>query len=293
VKKIWYLLKNRRYEGPFDLADLNVRAQQGEVSQDDYVVEEANFEKGQMIYQKVSELLPKSAFKHVLSAPEINVTKTPTQATQNIETVRPTAQSSQSLTSQSSHRHQESVSAFSEWFSNLRFGPVVGFGVVVLAATWFFDRNNSIPVARQPARYMDSRSDAPAQKQQVQREIVRTPVAPTPAREENRVERLMPSERPRAVVGRPERPQALPQTLEAAPARSRQGVGIDNRRERGLASESDFGSNEFNADDGVDDFQDRFDSRDLEAPEITIDPYYDDDGMAEPAIIDVIEDDYY
>lgn len=285
--------------------DLNVKAQQGLLSPDDYIIDEESFTKGHMTYKKASELLPRDCFAMTLSAPE--ATQPAKSKTQEIETQienYETGRAQESYKSSSSSQ-QESVSAFSEWMSNLSFANVATTCVVVLAAFWFFENNNQKVPARQPADV--SSEQAASQKKTVEREIVKRDYRAAPEREVKRVEKLMPTERPRSVVsGRP----AVKGSAEA-PTRQQPQVARDELRreenvvqeqERGIASEGyDERGNPMDQRATEENYDSQLDSGPVDVvqddypppPQGGEDDVYGSDPIVEPEVIDVPEDDYY
>jgi hypothetical protein len=250
VKKLWYLLRNRRYEGPFHLDDLNIKAQQGLLSPDDYLIDEENFTKGQMTYKKASELLQSHCFTRVLTAPEaLHVTKSQTQEVETqVESyesgrAQESYKSSSKLSSVSNVSFQEGVSSFREWLSRLSFANVVTTFIVVLGAFWLFENNNNSGIDRQPAD--EAVETSVTQKRTVKREVVQRDYRNSPTRREEPVKRLMPTERPRAVVS--PRPSVREGVGPDSPRFAQPQVLRDelrHREERGIASESHDG--EFN-----------------------------------------------
>lgn len=185
MERVWYLLRNRRYEGPFELEDLNVQAQQGQLSPDDYVIEEQNFSRGQMIYRRAAEILPREAFSLLLSVPESQAPRPV------ISDPKPQASSDSYRPTEISRPHyQESVSPLRDMISGLSFGNVAGFCAVVLGATWFFETQNPTTESREPAEYVERSVQEPAP-----REVVRRTSRPSESVEAP-VEKLLPSERP-------------------------------------------------------------------------------------------------
>ncbi|MEO5668124.1 MAG: DUF4339 domain-containing protein [Bdellovibrionota bacterium] len=228
MQRVWYLLRNRRYEGPFELEDLNVRAQQGQLSPDDYVVEGKNFDKGQTVYQRAAEILPRDAFSLSLSVPELTEAKLPPLAAESsaVEGRRDshssTHESVRPLGASSSRNFEESVSPLRDLISRVSFANLVIPCLVVLSAVWFFDRqSSSAAVERQPA------NEAPevAGKKQVTREFVRHDASEETAAP---IEKLRPSERPS------ERPSGV--ASRDAPAAVQQKLN-ERLSDRGLASE--------------------------------------------------------
>jgi hypothetical protein len=179
--------------------DLNVRAQQGLLSPDDYLITEEEFTKGQMNYKRASDLLHRDCFTQRLSVPEITIAQKTIQ--QNVESkpeVYETGQAKDSYKTGkiSKPNFEESVSPFSEWLSQINFANAATSCVIILAAVWFFDANNNkSQLERQPA---DVTSSGALQKKNVEREIIKQDYRKAPTIENTRVEKLMPSERPRS-----------------------------------------------------------------------------------------------
>ena len=185
MERVWYLLRNRRYEGPFELEDLNVQAQQGQLSPDDYVIEEQSFSRGQMSYRRAAEILPREAFSLVLSVPEAQAPRPSSpQAKPSVST-----ESYRSVEVSRPH-FQESVSPLKDMLGRLSFGNVAGFCAVVLGATWFFETQNPAQESREPAEYVE-RSVKKESPREVARQSTRTRESSEPP-----VEKLLPSERP-------------------------------------------------------------------------------------------------
>lgn len=188
---MWYLLKNHRYEGPFELEDLNVRAQQGQLSPDDYVIDETNFNKGQMVYRRAAEILAREVFALSLSVPEAGDIRPTASAVLPRPDTAPSAQlahESYRPASVSRTTFQESVSPLRDLISSMSFANVAVPCLVVLSAVWVF-QNGENSATRQPAEIADQEI-----KPQVTREIVRD--ESRNRRDAAPVERLMPSERP-------------------------------------------------------------------------------------------------
>jgi hypothetical protein len=228
VETVWYLLRNRRYEGPFELADLHVRAQRGQLSPDDYVIEEKNFDKGQMIYRRAAEILPRDAFSLVLSVPEVSEAEVASAAAEN---QRESAEPESYRPAQISNRgYEESVSPLRDGLSRLSFANMMGFCVVVIAAAWLFQTQNPSDEKRRPAEVAEA-SEGASGKRQVTREVV-TRDAEAERNLNAPIEKLRPTERPSGADlvnrGAPATPRA-----SRAPADRLH----DAQNDRGLASE--------------------------------------------------------
>ena len=218
MERVWYLLRNRRYEGPFELEDLNVQAQQGQLSPDDYVIEEESFSRGQMSYRRAAEILPREAFSLALSVPE-----GPAPKSLPVENKRSMAPEPQRSFEVSRPRHEEQVSPLRDMVGRLSFGNVVGFCAVVLGATWFFENQNPTRESREPAEFVER-----SVQQESPRELVRKTTNPREANEAP-PEKLLPSERPT-------RNQVAGDAKGRGGARGKLG---DRLNERGLASEGE------------------------------------------------------
>lgn len=53
----WYVLRQRRHEGPFSLGELNEQFNSGRLARADYLLSDQDFEKGNLAYKKASEIL--------------------------------------------------------------------------------------------------------------------------------------------------------------------------------------------------------------------------------------------
>lgn len=223
MKKNWYLLKSKRYEGPFQLEDLNVRAQQGLISPDDYLISEEDFTKGQMVYKKASQLLPRECFVVKLSVPTLPQIHMPTSSTREIQ-VRETYKTSSVV----QPSLEESISPVKEWFEKISFANAATTCVVVLAAFWFFDASQNQQASRQPAEALVQDSKI---KRNVQREIVQKDYRNKDSEEESpRPQKLMPTERPkRNVAQQPAASPLLTPTPRELPANSGFARGTDQR----------------------------------------------------------------
>lgn len=221
VGQSWYLLKNRRYEGPFELEDLNLRAEKGQLSPDDYLIEEKNFSKGQMVYRRAAEVVARDCFSVTLSVPEVSEAKPAVHSGESRRESNPSSGENFRPAQISNRSFQEDVSPLRDGISRLSFGNAMAFCGVVLAATWLFNTQNTTPDNRQPAEFAEQRI-----KQQPTREVA---TRENSAQESDRapIQKLRPTERPTRVAEQPSR--------ATTPA----GDRINDRiNERGLASEN-------------------------------------------------------
>ncbi len=278
MERVWYLLRNRRCEGPFELEDLNVQAQQGQLSPDDYVIEEQSFSQGQMIYRRAAEILPREAFSLALSVPEAQAPRSILPGT------RPAGSSSSGSyrpVEVSRPHFQESVSPLKDLLGRLSFGNVAGFCAVVLGASWFFETQNPTQESREPAEYVERSAN-----QESPRALVRQSKRPRESSEAP-TEKLLPSERPTR--------------SEMAQGRSGSRVKLKEQlNDRGLASEGEPPERVDPASgDGTSQFPEQRPTIEGEEPqplfeeEAYIEGGEDPEALIEPASIDVPEGEAY
>jgi hypothetical protein len=236
VEQVWYLLKNRRCEGPFGLDDLKVQAQKGLLAPDDYVIGETNFIKGQMLYRRAAEILPRDSFRLSLSVPEAREVRGPARPDFDPEDPKNISHPNRVPTSPRIDLN-ENHSVFGEWFGQLNFANIAAFCLVVLGATWFFEVQQSERGRRQPAEYSGG-TKLKSVPEVVRREV--PAVRPAPP-----VEKLVPSERPTREVARPDRPRQRVVTPRVLNERlNERGLASENRtrrrRPQPAPSESDY-----------------------------------------------------
>ena len=266
--KNWYILRNHRVEGPHKIEDLKAMAAVGQISPDDYLIDEANYRLGKMVYQKMMSQLDISDFKNGLAVPEgVSERSSGIKATAS-ENSQSSVSSIPSVGSSSSHQDHEVVSSFESSTSGMSFGKVASFCVAVIVGMWGYD--NFVATDGSRAVRVPANSNAQVKKTIKPGVQVRKSVILSQPKSEQvtsrRVKKLAPSDRPAtrpalAPSTRPsgnESPSDNIATSDLDPRdaiRSLNPDRLDDVRSRqgGRGTASDRGANGFDVDGGFDD----------------------------------------
>ncbi|NCN42613.1 DUF4339 domain-containing protein [bacterium] len=254
VGKNWYLLRKHRVEGPLKVEELKAMAASGHISPDDYVIESSDYKQGNLVYKKVMVLLDVTDFKNGLEKPN----GAPVEAPRSLESK--TGDSSSVASQQDSisynNANHEVVSDLDSLTSSMTFGKVASFCVAVIVGMWGYD--NYIGNTARPKRIPANSAQNSGVKTDAHK-VKKSVILSQPKKEEvanQRVEKLMPTERPAPRLAPTKRPD--PVASRPAPAATSNPAMVrgesavrdrdsyddrsddrDEANDRGLASERD------------------------------------------------------